>query len=547
MDPSDDRSMLVALSDAHLLAAAQAGDRAAFGILWSRHEAAVRNYARQLAMPSDVDELVSESFYRVLRSIDNGAGPDGAFRAYLLTTLRRAHIDNGRRYYQRVTLTGDDSKLETEPAASAAEVAGERAEQGIAWQAWASLPEDSRTLLWHLIIEEQTPAQIAPILGTTPNGVSSRAVRARERLRQAYLQQQVRAADNTECAASRARLGEYVRGSISRRDRVKLDLHLATCALCRAAAAELGDLNRTLRLVIAPVILGGSLLSHSYLAAGKSGLAAGWLTAGHRLVAAKATLLAGTAAASLAITVLAVPQLVGPSHQRQIRGAGSAPIRPPLPAASEQPSPPVNSVSRAAGRPSRIPTRTVPSPIRLSSVPASAPASTSLATPTAPGSTPPVVAPGSSPTMSAAIQSGTAGPSATAQPSGTATISSVPPSPTASTSMTPANNSRSSPSVTRSIQLRLLVGNDDWLPGTLSVQVPPDWAVDSLTSPQSSSCSSDSKTSASCAITGPAWRSYYLTVTVTGPAAPSSPEWLVASYRGASGTVLMSRQFPLSN
>src|SRR5882757_1545944 len=152
-------------SDAELITAVRAGDRDAYGVLWGRHETAARNLARQIAKASDVDELVSESFYRVLRALDGGGGPDGAFRPYLLSTLRRVNIDTGRGYYQRVSLTDDDTI--------------EQGEQTAAWKAWASLPDSSRTLLWHLLVEEETPAAIAPLIGTTPNGVSSRAVRAK--------------------------------------------------------------------------------------------------------------------------------------------------------------------------------------------------------------------------------------------------------------------------------------------------------------------------------------------------------------------------------
>src|SRR6185437_6590249 len=109
--------------------------------------------------------------------------------------------------------------LEAEPAPSAADVAAVNAEQHAAWRAWASLPDASRAVLWHVVVERQTPAEIAPILGTSPNGVTLRARRAKERLRQAFLQQHLAATDDQECRATRRQLGPYIRDALSSRDR----------------------------------------------------------------------------------------------------------------------------------------------------------------------------------------------------------------------------------------------------------------------------------------------------------------------------------------
>jgi RNA polymerase sigma factor (sigma-70 family) len=183
-------------SDAELITAVRSGDDTAFATLWSRHEVAARRLARQIGNPSNADDLVSEAFLRVLRALKSGSGPDGAFRPYLFSTLRRINIDNGRSYYTRVALTDDERDLELDHSDSAADILADNDESSAAWRAWNSLPDSTKTLLWHLIIEEETPAQIAPLIGTTPNGVSSRAVRARERLRQAFLQQHLLDADN---------------------------------------------------------------------------------------------------------------------------------------------------------------------------------------------------------------------------------------------------------------------------------------------------------------------------------------------------------------
>jgi hypothetical protein len=187
--------------------------------------------------------------------------------------LRRINIDNGRSYYTRVALTDDERDLELDHSDSAADILADNDESSAAWRAWNSLPDSTKTLLWHLIIEEETPAQIAPLIGTTPNGVSSRAVRARERLRQAFLQQHLLDADNEPCRQARRRFGEYVRDALSARDRTEVQGHLDGCARCQAALFEVTDINQTMRVVIGPAVLGGLVLASHYAAA--SGISVG--------------------------------------------------------------------------------------------------------------------------------------------------------------------------------------------------------------------------------------------------------------------------------
>jgi len=40
-----------------------------------------------------VEDLVSEAFVKVLQVLQRGGGPDVAFRAYLLTAVRRLRVD----------------------------------------------------------------------------------------------------------------------------------------------------------------------------------------------------------------------------------------------------------------------------------------------------------------------------------------------------------------------------------------------------------------------------------------------------------------------
>src|ERR1043165_5507576 len=74
------------VSDADLITATRGGDTTACGELYARHVGAANRLARILARDgAEADDLVSETFAKVLTTMRNGRGPDLPFRAYLLT------------------------------------------------------------------------------------------------------------------------------------------------------------------------------------------------------------------------------------------------------------------------------------------------------------------------------------------------------------------------------------------------------------------------------------------------------------------------------
>src|SRR5687767_13227302 len=87
----------VEASDAELIAAVRGGDTGAYGELFDRHRDAAARLSSHLVPGPDADDLVAESFTRVLALLQDGKGPDEFFRAYLLTSIRRLHIDRTRR------------------------------------------------------------------------------------------------------------------------------------------------------------------------------------------------------------------------------------------------------------------------------------------------------------------------------------------------------------------------------------------------------------------------------------------------------------------
>ena len=228
-------------SDTDLLTAVRAGDTAAYGTLYERHHAALRQFAHGLVRdPADVDDLVAETFAKVFASLRAGRGPLVAFRAYLHTTMRhvcyhRARLD------RRLEFTDDLTRYDagepfTDPAL-------DRLERSFAAAAFRQLPPRWRDVLWQTEVEGSTPAELAPQMGLTPNAVAVLAHRAREGLRSLYLQQHVTAADHPECRWAGERLGGQVRGRLAPRDTHRMRTHLSWCGECRGRLAEIREVE----------------------------------------------------------------------------------------------------------------------------------------------------------------------------------------------------------------------------------------------------------------------------------------------------------------
>ncbi|GEK20498.1 sigma-70 family RNA polymerase sigma factor [Cellulomonas xylanilytica] len=246
------------VGDAELIASARSGDAAAIGALYERHAGAAWVVARQYSdSPEDADDVVADSFTAVFGAIERGNGPEAAFRAYLFTVVRRV-AGLRREKNRRVQPTDDIAVLEagTALAGTAEEPALAGFERGVVARAFHSLPERWQAVLWHTEVEGLTPAEIAPILGLTANGTAALAYRAREGLRQAYLQQHLQDPLDDGCRTVAGKLGAYVRGGLGSRETGQVEAHLEDCGTCRGLLLELGDVNHGMRAVIAPLVLG---------------------------------------------------------------------------------------------------------------------------------------------------------------------------------------------------------------------------------------------------------------------------------------------------
>ena len=249
------RPDLLEAADADLLAQVRAGDSEAFAILYERHVAAARQLAYHLAAtPRLADDVVSEAFGRMQDVVARGGGPSTAVRPYVLTAVRRVSYDRLRG--GRDQPTAADSSTLPDPDQLLVDPAFAGLETALIARAYQSLPERSRAVLWHTEIEHDAPADVAPLLGLTRNGVAALRRRAADDLRQAYLQIHVSLITQPGCRPVAERLGAFDRRSLSSRDAALVSEHLARCEGCQVVHRELADIMATVRGVIAPLVLG---------------------------------------------------------------------------------------------------------------------------------------------------------------------------------------------------------------------------------------------------------------------------------------------------
>ncbi|WP_269215708.1 sigma-70 family RNA polymerase sigma factor, partial [Arthrobacter sp. AK01] len=255
----DGGAVAMADSDMELVLQVRSGDKAAFETLYGRHRSIARTVATaQLDNFADVDDVVADAFASVYQALAAGKGPDSFFRAYLLTAVRRtAHLMNRAATRTRPTSESymlDSAIAHDDPALAAFE------STAVA-QAFRSLPARWQEVLWYVDIEGLKPAAVSPLLGLTPNGVSSLALRARERLRQAYLQNHIRSSAGEDCEEYSTQLGAYSRDGLNRRSQDRVQAHLENCPKCTALLLDLNDVQSAMRAVVFPLVAGAAFTS----------------------------------------------------------------------------------------------------------------------------------------------------------------------------------------------------------------------------------------------------------------------------------------------
>jgi len=415
------------LSDAELVARMRERDTGAYDELYRRHADAVRRYARTCCRDADTaEDLTNEVFARTLQAVRRGKGPESAVRAYLLTSVR--HVAAAWTKTQKREQLVEDFAVFAESAAANPAAGGEdlgqgadvramrEAEQTLVVRAFKSLSEKDQMLLWHTAVEEAKPRDVAPLLGLSDNATAVAAHRARENLKKAYLQAHVSTTltAGDSCARYADRLGAYARGGLRMRAEVGVRRHLSQCARCRDAAAELVNLNQTIRTLVPVALIGwfataggakmfGALLAGTGATAaagsaaaaggagGASGAGAGGAAGGAASegasTPAKVGLAAAVAAAAAAVAFALTggdeapkkPEAKPPATHKAPPSHKPAPEpAPPKPSKRPQPAPPRPRPSGSK------PSKPKPSPTHSQSRPPAPPAPTHAPKPPAP-------------------------------------------------------------------------------------------------------------------------------------------------------------------
>ncbi|MFJ9907836.1 sigma-70 family RNA polymerase sigma factor [Streptomyces sp. NPDC101152] len=410
-------------SDADLIDRMRSGDDTAYEELYQRHAEAVRRYARTCCRDAHTaDDLTAEVFARTLQAVRGGHGPEHAVRAYLLTTVRRVAA-GWTKSAKREQLV-DDFAVFAAQAARSSEVSDDdrldlgadvramhEAEQSMAMQAFRSLPERWQAVLWHTEVEDESPSEVATLFGLDANGTRVLASRAREGLKQAYLQAHVSATlvADEECARYADRLGAYARGGLRTRAERGLRKHLEECAKCRLAAGQIEEVAGGIPAVVPVAVIGwfgaagyakaigliagGAGAGAAAVASGGSsgGAGAGGAAASEGLGApVKAGIAAGVVAVAGVAVALALAGSPHPARKPDAKPPVSTPVVRPE---SPKPTPPTQQPTP----PDVVPVADFPTPTHASP-PAPRPRPTPTPAPTPAPKQPPQPSPTPTPT-----------------------------------------------------------------------------------------------------------------------------------------------------
>jgi RNA polymerase sigma-70 factor (ECF subfamily) len=164
------------------VAAARAGDRAAFGRLWVELSPRVNAYLRSHGV-GDAEDVTSEVFLAVFRQVGRFSGGGAAFRALVFTVAHRRQVDWHRQRARRGPwVPWDEARPDVAgPSAESAALAA----LGDEWvvELLGRLTPDQRSVLALRVVADLSLEETAAVVGKDVGSVKSLQHRAIARLR----------------------------------------------------------------------------------------------------------------------------------------------------------------------------------------------------------------------------------------------------------------------------------------------------------------------------------------------------------------------------
>jgi len=171
-----------ARSDTTLIAAYRSGDEGAATILVERHGKALGRYLYGIgAPPSEVEDLVQETFFRAFRALDGWRG-EATFRSWLFRIGSNLRKDWYRREGGRVVVPIEDADVSdsSDPEGEAGATEMER----LLMQGLGTLPRLQREVFLMRAQQGMDYEHICAALGTTPGAARVHYHHAVKRLKE---------------------------------------------------------------------------------------------------------------------------------------------------------------------------------------------------------------------------------------------------------------------------------------------------------------------------------------------------------------------------
>jgi len=182
----DGLALAIGRETASLVGAAAAGDRSAFDQLVRLHAEQVYRVAlRMLDNPHDAEDVQQETFVQAFRRLRSFRG-EAAFGTWLYAITARLCLRRRRQRASRPEEVPGQLPASANPQMDPQELFAVREEAARVQRVLTALSPPDRLLIVLRYVEQLSHAQIAQVLGCSPESSRSRLLRAKQLFREHY-------------------------------------------------------------------------------------------------------------------------------------------------------------------------------------------------------------------------------------------------------------------------------------------------------------------------------------------------------------------------